>query len=64
MNENTNSDHEKLVEILAEAWRKLDAQELLKHIHPNFQYDSQWVFASMYAKVTDGKISKMDMCMF
>ena len=107
-------NHQKLVEILAEAWRTLDASELLKYIHPNFQYDSQWVFASMYAdeypdyitgkfnaiktsgskidvsivnddmlggsmvklvqdevkpgylriKETDGKISKMDMCMF
>ena len=107
-------NHQDLVEILAEAWKSLDASELLNYIHPNFQYDSQWVFASMYAdeypnyitgkfraiktsgskvevsivednyfggsmvklvqdedkvgylriKAADGKISKMDMCMF
>ena len=110
-----NKNHDELVEILANAWRRLDASELVKYIHPDFQYDSQWVFASMYAdeypsyitgkfraikdsdsqvevsivddeafgegtmvklvqdkvnpaylriKATDGKISKMDMCMF
>lgn len=110
-----NKSHDELVEILAEAWRKLDATELLKYIHPDFQYDSQWVFRSMYGdeypsyitgkfqairksgseveveivddnefgsgkmvylvqdkvkpaylriKTTDGRISKMDMCMF
>ena len=110
-----NKSHDELVEILAEAWRTLNASELLKYIHPDFQYDSQWVFSSMYAdeypgyitgklqairnsgsqieveivddnefgsgkmvylvqdkakpaylriKSADGKISKMDMCMF
>ena len=111
-----SKSHQELVEILAKAWETLDASELLKYIHPDFQYDSQWVFASMYAdeypgyitgkfnaiknsnskvevsivkddvfsadenmvkllqddtrlaylriKTTDGKISKMDMCMF
>ena len=112
MNEDKN--HQELLEILAKAWETLDATELLNYIHPDFQYDSQWVFASMYAdeypgyitgkfrtikasgskvdisiveddsfggnmiklvqdktrvgylriKATDGKISKMDMCMF
>ncbi|MBQ9433348.1 MAG: hypothetical protein IJU26_03940 [Synergistaceae bacterium] len=108
-------NHEELVEILAEAWKNLDASELLNYIHPDFQYDSQWVFRSMYGdeypgyitgqfrtiknvaskvevsivydnvfyggtmvklvqdetrvgclriKTKDGKISKMDMCMF
>ena len=108
-------DHQQLLEILAHAWKTLDASELVKCIHPDFQYDSQKVFASMYAdeypsyitgkfktikkhgskievsivkdnyfgegnmiklvqdentvaylriKVRDGKICKMDMCMF
>ena len=108
-------DHQQLLEILAHAWKTLDASELIHYIHPEFQYDSQKVFASMYAdeypsyitekfktikkhgskievsivrdnyfgdgnmiklvqnesnvaylriKVQDGKISKMDMCMF
>ena len=109
-----DTEHQRLVEILAEAWRNLDASELVKYIHPDFQYDSQWVFDSMYAdeypgyikgkfntikstgskvevsivdddsfgekmvklvqdgdkvaypriRTADGKISKMDMCMF
>ena len=109
-----NEGHQELLEVLAEAWRTLDASELVRHIHPDFQSVSQWVFASMYAdeypgyitgkfnaiktsgskvevsvvsddifggnmiklvqdgtkeaylriKATDGKISKMDMCMF
>lgn len=108
-------EHQQLLEILAHAWKTLDASELVKYIHPEFQYDSQKVFASMYAdeypsyitgkfktlrkngskievstvkddyfgegnmiklvqdentvaylriKVRDGKICKMDMCMF
>ena len=44
-----NDDHNKLIAILAKAWENLDASELLKYIHPNFQYDSQKVFRSMYA---------------
>lgn len=109
-----SKNHQELIEILAKAWETLDASELIKYIHPDFQYDSQKVFASMYAdeypdyitgkfrtiktsgskvdvsivednyfggnmiklvqdetnvaylriKTTDGKISKMDMCMF
>ncbi len=109
-----DTEHQRLVEVLAEAWKNLDATELLKYIHPDFQYDSQWVFDSMFAdrypeyitgkfnaikstgskvevsivdddifggkmvklvqdrdkvgylriKTTNGKISKMDMCMF
>ena len=42
-------EHQHLLEILAEAWKNLDASELIKYIHPSFQYDSQWVFRSMYA---------------
>lgn len=108
-------NHQQLLEILAQAWTSLDASELVKYIHSEFQYDSQWVFAYMYAeecpdyitgkfnaikksgsnvevsivkdsyfgngnmirlvqdgdkvaylriKTKDGKISKMDMCMF
>ena len=108
-------NHDELAAILADAWKNLDPSELLKYIHPDFQYDSQWVFDSMYAdqypeyitgkfraikntgskvevsvvdddvfgggkmvklvqdetsvgylriRTTDGKISKMDMCMF
>ncbi len=109
-----NGKHQELLEILAHAWKTLDASELVKYIHPDFQYDSQWVFRSMYAdeypsyitgkfkairdsaskvdvsvvkdeqfggnmikllqdgtkeaylriRTTDGKISKMDLCMF
>ena len=109
-----NEEHQRLVEVLADAWKRLDASELVKYVHPDFQYDSQWVFASMYAdeypgyiagkfnairrtgskvdvsivddeyfggkmvklvqdetkvgylriKTADGKITKMDMCMF
>ena len=108
------AEHDRLLGVLAEAWRTLDASELVKYIHEDFQYDSQWVFDSMYAdeypgyiagkfsaikrtgskvevsivddnqfggkmirliqdetkiaylriKTKDGKISKMDMCMF
>ena len=43
-------NHQQLIEVLAQAWTRLDASELLKYIHPEFQYDSQWVFASMYAE--------------
>ena len=114
MNYNASEEHQRLVEILADAWETLDASELVKYVHPDFQYDSQWGFASMYAdeypgyiagkfnairntgskievsivdddqlggkmvklvqdgdkvaylriRITDGKISKMDMCMF
>lgn len=42
-------NHQKLLEILADAWKNLNASELLKYIHPEFQYDSQKVLASMYA---------------
>ena len=42
--------HEELLAIVQEAWLNLDATELLKHIHEDFVYDSQWVFASMPAK--------------
>ncbi|AEC02372.1 hypothetical protein Spico_1156 [Parasphaerochaeta coccoides DSM 17374] len=33
-----------------DAWVNLDATELVKHISLDFQYDSQWVFNSMYAE--------------
>ena len=42
-------EHQRLLGILADAWTRLDATELLKYIHPSFQYDSQWVFRSMFA---------------
>ena len=52
-----NEDHQRLVEILAEAWKTLDASELVKYIHPDFQYDSQWVFRSMFAEEYPGYIA-------
>ncbi|MBQ7733694.1 MAG: hypothetical protein IJT58_06720 [Synergistaceae bacterium] len=114
INECSHEEHQKLIEILAKAWETLDASELVKYVHDDFEYNSQKVFASMYAdeypayivgkfqtikrtgskidvsivddnyfggkmikliqdetnvaylriKTKDGKISKMDMCMF
>lgn len=43
------TQHNNLVAILAKAWEELDATELLNYIHPDFRYDSQWVFAWMNA---------------
>ena len=36
--------------VLSEAWTLLDKTRLVLCIHPRFQYDSQWVFASMNAE--------------
>lgn len=31
----------------AEAWNLLDAELIIKHLDPSFQYDSQWVYSSL-----------------
>lgn len=41
---NTN---EQIVHDLAEAWRTLNPELLIKHLAPEFQYDSMWVFESL-----------------
>lgn len=83
-------EHDELVTILAEAWSNLDASELVKYIHPDFQYDysgsqvevsivdddefgagkmvklvqNKTKPAVLRIEASDGKITKMDMCMF
>lgn len=44
---------------IATAWRTLDADLIIKHLAPEFQYDSMWVFESLdcsgYADYIRGK---------
>ncbi len=42
--------NDKYIEILtdfAEAWNTLNPELIIKHLSPNFIYDSQWVFNSL-----------------
>ena len=41
---NTN---EQIVHDLAEAWRTLNPELLIRHLAPEFKYDSMWVFESL-----------------
>lgn len=50
---------DKIISDFALAWRKLDAELIIKHLAPSFKYDSQWVFESLdktgYADYLHGK---------
>lgn len=35
---------EQILKDLQQAWIELDAELIIKHLDPNFRYDSQWVF--------------------
>lgn len=53
----TNEDI--IIHDLAEAWRTLNAELIIKHLAPKFKYDSMWVIASLdcsgYADYIRGK---------
>lgn len=38
---------DKILIDFANAWRTLDSELIIKHLSPDFQYDSQWVFESL-----------------
>lgn len=54
-----DTKEEQIVHDLAEAWRSLNAQLIIKHLAPEFKYDSMWVFESLdcsgYADYIRGK---------
>lgn len=54
-----NMTNEEIVRDLAAAWRTLNAELLIEHLAPSFQYDSMWVFESLdrdgYAEYIRGK---------
>lgn len=40
-------DRIKLLDLFAEAWRKLDAEIIIPYLAPDFEYSSCWVFSSL-----------------
>ena len=54
-----NMTNEEIVRDLAEAWRTLDAELIIRHLAPEFRYDSMWVFEWLdrdgYAEYIRGK---------
>ena len=54
-----DTQEEQVVHDLAEAWRTLNAELIIKHLAPEFKYDSMCVFASLdcsgYADYIRGK---------
>ena len=54
-----NLKDEQIVRDLAEAWRTLDAELIIKHLASEFRYDSMWVFDWLdrdgYAEYIRGK---------
>lgn len=53
--------NEEIVRDLAEAWRTLDAELIIRHLAPEFRYDSMWVFEWLdrdgYAEYIRGKFN-------
>lgn len=51
--------NEQIVHDLATAWRTLNPELIIKHLAPEFRYDSMWVFESLdcegYANYIRGK---------
>jgi hypothetical protein len=37
----------KIVDDITKAWNELDSELIIKHLSPDFRYDSQWVFDYM-----------------
>ena len=56
-----DTQEEQIVHDLAEAWRTLNAELIIKHLAPEFKYDSMWVFESLdcngYADYIRGKFN-------
>ena len=54
-----NLNDEQVVRDLAEAWRTLDAELIIRHLASEFRYDSMWVFEWLdrdgYAEYIRGK---------
>ena len=45
--ETNQLDRIKLLDLFAEAWRKLDAEIIIPYLAPDFEYSSCWVFSSL-----------------
>lgn len=45
--ETNQLDRIKLLDLFAEAWRKLDAEIIIPYLASDFEYSSYWVFSSL-----------------
>lgn len=54
---------ENIIRDFATAWKTLNPELIIKHLSPDFQYDSQWVFDSLdkngYSKYIRGKFKTL-----
>lgn len=52
-----------VIKDFAKAWESLNPELIIKHLDPNFQYDSQWAFVSLdvdgYANYIRGKFATL-----
>lgn len=47
LNSNKSANSESITIDFAKAWQTLNADLIIKHLSPEFQYDSQWIFESL-----------------
>ena len=47
LNPNKSANSESITKDFAKAWQTLNADLIIKHLSPDFKFDSQWVFESL-----------------